>query len=637
MCSASQFHFERVDPKVEPYGGYRLSHPQIDWQLYREWTTPPTNVALALARDVAKSLAVATKAGEWALPSQIIHRMGTFTRLSDPTEQNLGTRDQALAELYRKQRTLLSRTECISTLHRWLAIMFAHPTLREELDPDPIEETILLASEPPLPAEVHPSLAGWIWRLGELTELQDRRAALRSAAETILFDAAERQGSGRTLAVIAGRSSDRIAANDLCLRWLQKNFHLGQAYHVIRVIYDVYPREVFALGSDWVGRYLTNKEAPKILLLLAKLRPDDDELITLGLRWLLDNPAHANYETMLAALVASRPKRMDIATLAFNWIERNPLKRTSHVMLGPLLAANPDNEVIVAKSLNWLQNNPDSSHVMLGPQLAASPDNEMIVVKSLNWLRNYPDSMHSPSLLGALIKAQPLDHRVAEFAAQWLDGNVDHPNVHIVLKNLIIHCRTAQWLEEGRKFFAREKYGAGRDNVHRQEILIALIAGSSAAGVYIEYMLDEIQSETDAGRKNNLLIQLSRALANNVTNSLQFLATSTNEDDKRRAAKSLSYGLGKFPKRAREFLSQLDAAPIDFAGFLLAACIRSKLSDESLTGPLVTWLNGHRRGKGYGMVLNALKERRYRWQEILKDGRIGADVISDYNNFASRY
>ena len=58
LCSASQLHFEKVEGGVEALGGYRLSHPQIDWQLYREWATPPATLAQHWGRDGAVAICV---------------------------------------------------------------------------------------------------------------------------------------------------------------------------------------------------------------------------------------------------------------------------------------------------------------------------------------------------------------------------------------------------------------------------------------------------------------------------------------------------------------------------------------------------------------------------------------------------
>src|SRR6185369_6632490 len=104
LCSDSQLHFEKVEGGVEALGGYRLSHPQIDWQLYREWASPPATLAQQWGRDLARPLVAEAKEPNAFLANNLIFRLSTSSRLSERGAGDLhtgvGTINQALTELY---------------------------------------------------------------------------------------------------------------------------------------------------------------------------------------------------------------------------------------------------------------------------------------------------------------------------------------------------------------------------------------------------------------------------------------------------------------------------------------------------------------------------------------------------------
>jgi hypothetical protein len=373
----------------------------------------------------------------------------------------------------------------------------------------------------------------------------------------------------------------------------------------------------------------THQQAYHVLAALAAARPADDKVVEIALKWVQDNSTHQQGYELLKALVAARPADDKVVGIALKWVEDRPIHEQAYELLRALVAARPTDDKVVKIALKWEQDNPthQRGYVLLQALVAARPADDKVVEIALKWVED--NSMHRQGyeLLRALVAARPTDDKVVGVARTWLNNNPNHPQAYNLLSTLIRRAGGfEEWMQKGKEALLNATEAGKRT------LLVALLAASKAQRHYIELMLDAISAELDMRNKTFLKGSLGRALANNVQNSLQFLAGQSTDEYKRIAAQALARGLQKDPNRAQEFLELSHAAPTGYIGFLLAACIASAVPGEFLNSVLRRWLNDHQYLPGYRTVLAALKEHPTRWNELLELGGLNPGVQINYRN-----
>lgn len=666
LCLDSQLHFEKVENAAGTAEGYRLSHPQIDWQLYREWASPPGTLAQHWGRDLAPSYIANANASNQFLAGNLIYRLMTSSKLLegavDALHVEVGTIGEALSELYRKQTAELLVERAILFLPRWLEVLFRG--LARNLDPDPIQQAIDLAGHELYQKELPPPVAGWLWRLGEIEEYRSKQTELCAATLSIVFVTPPKPGIGWTLSVIAAKSSYREDALRLCKRWLNYNPIAPQAFHILSTIVGGWPSdgEILVAARHWLESNLTHPKSYHVLASLVAAHTEDDKVVGVAIKWVEDNPTHEEAHWLFAPLVRARPVNDRLASVARKWVEDNPAHRQayyvlaalvaaratddemvdvalncvkynpthqqSYQLLAPLVAARHSDENVINVALKWVEDNPKHKHAyqVLAPLVAANRTDDKVVKAALNWLEENSEHQQAHELIRVLVAVRPTDENVVSVGRIWLAVNTNHRQGHSLLTTLITRSNGAEeWMQMGENALLNAKDGAKRS------LLVALLAASKANQHYIELTLETIEIES-YGNKTFLLVSLGRSLANNVQNALLFLAGRSTSDHKRRAAQSLAHGLRKYPNRAEEFLALSHTSPPEYTGFLLSACIASEASGEVLNGALRHWLNDHQRALGYRLVLKALKQYPARWEALKEFGGLNLAVQLDYIN-----
>ena len=443
LCSESQLHFEQTDPSTEAYGGYRLSHPQIDWHVYQEWASPPATLAQTWGRDLAQSLVALVIASTEDSAAQLIYRLGISSKLSEEITDSLlttpGTLDQALRELYCKQTAEIATEESVSLLPRWLDVLFRRPKLR--LDPDPIQQAIKLANYNPLPEELHPSVAGWLWRLSEVDAYKRVSTQVRVAAQSIIFGDPERIGISSALTVIASKSEDRQAALQLCKRWLRDHAAHEFALRPLETLISAWPQdgELIEAAQRWIIGNPNHTLVYRLYMSLVAARPDDDKLIANALKWTADNPAHQQAYQLLAALVAARPDDDKLIANALKWTADNPAHQQAYQLLAALVAAQPDNDKLIAAALKWTADNPahQQAYHLLAALVAARSDDDKLIAAALKWTADNPAHQQAYHLLAALVAAQPDNDKLIAAALKWTADNPAHQQAYNLLAALV--------------------------------------------------------------------------------------------------------------------------------------------------------------------------------------------------------
>jgi hypothetical protein len=279
-------------------------------------------------------------------------------------------------------------------------------------------------------------------------------------------------------------------------------------------------------------------------------------------------------------------------------------------------------------ALKWIEDNPthQQAYWLLATLVAARPTDEKVAGIALKWVED-PTHQQAYQLLAPLVAARPADDEVVGVARTWLGNNPNHPHAYELLSTLITRSDGAEeWMQKGNEALHNATEASKRT------LLVALLAASKVEKYYVELTLDAISAESDIRNKTFLLGSLGRALANNVQNSLQFLAGQSLPEHKLVAAQAFARGLRKYPNRAQEFLERSVSAPAEYTGLLLSACIASEVSGELLNPVLRRWLNDHQRARGYGLVLKALKQYPDHWQALSEEGDLSLAVRIDYGN-----
>jgi hypothetical protein len=442
LCSASQLHFEKVDNTTDSSWGYRISHPQIDWQIYQEWASPPATLAQNWGRDLAATLIASAKDSKFHQGNALVFRLSNSSKLSelaaDGSARTAGTLSQALSELYRKQTSALTIAESIGTMPRWLEVVFRR--LADNLDPDPVQEVVRLARQESQIKSLSPFAAGWLWRISELDTYNDIAAELKAAAKAIIFVTPPKRGTGSTLGVIASQSKNREAALRACKEWLEIYPTYEDAYVAIGSMLGAWPQdeEVIASGWRWTEHNLHHYNVYWLLAPLIAARPADHKGASIALRWIEDNPKHPQAYHVLASLVAARPADERVASAALRWVEDNPTHQLAYHVLTPLVAARPLDDNAAGAALRWVEGNPthQQAYHVLASLVAARPADDKAASASLRWVEDNPTHQLAYHVLAPLAAARPADDKVASIALRWVQDNPNHQRAYELLKAL---------------------------------------------------------------------------------------------------------------------------------------------------------------------------------------------------------
>jgi hypothetical protein len=443
LCVKHQLHFSEARSDEGYLYGYRLSHPQINWRLFCEWVTPPTTIAQDWGRALARCVKAAAQSLDWELAGSMIHNLGLSSRLdagSVPNRHN-GTLNQALTELYRIQSNEFSLAESMRLLPRWLDILLKQPNL--ELAPDPIEVALAVSLRQPIPSDLPPYVAGWLWRIADLERFAGRRSEFYRAAENVILQSPGASGVDASVVMIAAWGSDRTAALGLSKRWLQNDSRGPQSFGVYSALVARWPHEDEILEGAWQWLQ-TNPNHPKADHVLAPLilaRPGDERLMTFAVDW-INNGKRSNRPvgySMLEPLLSARPEDRRVRGVALEWVAENWANSIVYQGLVPLVAAWQVDDEVGDVAERWIRQNPTHPLVpqVLVPLLASRSENEQIRDLAVGWIQANPEHRLVHESLVPLAKAWPNNNRVRQVIVNWVRENIALPTVYRPLMPLL--------------------------------------------------------------------------------------------------------------------------------------------------------------------------------------------------------
>jgi len=610
----------------ELFPGYRFAHPQIAWVLYQEWTPHYASLAVSWARDLAASLA-RCRSNPYQAPftAQALWRLGNTCRLADAhSHQHIGLLQEAIAELYGKWDIDLR----VSHLPRWLNYLYRWSDLT--LTPDPVQLAIDACSGSPPPANAHPSVAGWLWRLSDTPRFAKRAEEMRRTAQSLLLGDPTRPGTGACLMMILVMTSDPKAAACFVKRCIDRFPGTPEALQPLCALVANHPgdSDVLAAALAWVKANRKHDKAYQLLEVLVAHHSKNDEVLAAALTWNEDNPQHHKADQVLSSLVANRPQDDKVLAAALTWNENNPQHHKAYQVLTPLVANRPQDDKVLAWALDWIRDNwqHDKAYWFLNALVAAHPKNHTVLAAALAWIKFSVNHDKAYQLLATLVARCLYSGKVAEAARNWWTSNYEtHPNAYRLLVSLITRSDgKREWMSAGMAWFSAD-FRKGKI-----QVLAAMISASKAAKKYLDIALSQL-GQVEGKEWRFLRFQLSNALANNVPAAVKYLRGRSDAEDKLRIAASFAVGLSRHAKRAAEFVEHLSATPAIYQGPLLAACIRSKEYGASLESVVEGWLAANYGGLGYIDVLRALKGDPVLWQELLERNCLSPQIITDFN------
>lgn len=436
LCREDQLHF-RITPAENGSAmeGVRLAHAHLAWLLFVEWVEPPTTLAKACARELAKAMLVMEREPASLAAGRLLSQLLTTTRLSDTADDNSLTptanRSETIRELYRLhirdhggQPSLAT-----ATLPRWLDFAFKIPALN--LDPDPAFYAVAGFSDDSRAHLIHGSAAAWVWIISE-RRFGEEAKQLRDAAEEFLLRYPNNPGIRSSIARLYARSQNNEAAKRFATKWLVANPTHPEAYQTISPLVAANPAndEVMKLAIDWLDANSTHPRASQLIAPLVAANPANDEVMKRAIDWLDANPDHPNAYWLITPLVAANPANAAVARRAIDWLDANPDHPKAYWLIPPLVSANPANATVLKKAIDWLDAKPThpQAFFLLPPLVKAGKADPKLIDIALNIIGPIKKGQRD-YVLPALARA--LVHNL-ENAGRYLNGIYAEERKHLV-------------------------------------------------------------------------------------------------------------------------------------------------------------------------------------------------------------
>ncbi len=390
LCEKDQLHF-RITPAEDgsEMEGVSLAHAHLAWLLFVEWVEPPTTLAKAFSRELAKAMLVMEREPTSLAARRLLSQLLTTTCLSDTADDNslppTANRPETIRELYRVhirdhggQPSLAT-----ATLPRWLDFAFKIPALN--LDPDPAFCAVAGFSDDSRAQLIHGSVAAWVWIISE-RRFGEEAEQLRDAAEAFLLRYPNNPGIGSSIARLYARSQNSEAAKRFAIKWLVAN--------------------------------PTHPEAYQTLSPLVAANPANDEVMKRAIDWLDANSTHPRANQLIAPLVAANPANNEVMKRAIDRVDANPTAPQAYWLITPLVAARSANAEVTKRAIDWLDANLDhpKAYWLITPLVAANPANSKVLKKAIDWLEANPTHPQAFFLLPPLVRAGKADPKLIDIA-----------------------------------------------------------------------------------------------------------------------------------------------------------------------------------------------------------------------------
>jgi hypothetical protein len=500
LCSDSQLHFERLND------GVALAHPQICWNLFKEWIKPPTTVAKAWGRSLACAMSKAITAGQMSHAATIMLRAGESTLLTRQEGGTLGLEGSIEAMLTELNATLaqdLSPEHRLSLLPAWLIAAAGFPGAA--FSPDPVEEALQAARAGMSDTLASGYLAGALWRLSQNENEPSRREALQQSAGDVLMASGPGPGVDTAVTMIAYGGGNRDAAFRLCKQWLALDTALDGSGRALAPIVAAWPQdlEIFERSLQWLEGNLANSQAHAVILPLLSARPKHPRLRDLTIRW-IKAQAGANQPValyVLDAFLIARRTDPDALTLALEWVHANPLDSSIKQLLRSILTSCPEAEGMRKISENWIAAHADNAASTIMSSYIWAYGDEAAVEMGVVWCTERPRSTFLHQVLIALLSVQPASARIHQLVLDWLRQYPDLPAT-ISLWGKLLGASQAPLVISSALAWAKEHIGDA--NVHDLLNPLVKIGGHEGKVLALSWLSKHLADE----KAHNLLTTL---------------------------------------------------------------------------------------------------------------------------------
>ena len=393
LCEEDQLHFRITGAATgsSDTEGVRIAHAHLAWLLFVEWVEPPTTLAKAWARELAKALAIMESELAGTAASNLLNRLLHTAHASDTGTGELGAsaanRLELVRETYRLNLLTHGGRPNQRTLPRWLDFQYKISALK--LAPDPAECAVVDIFDELRAPLVHASVGIWLWRISESRPRSDARR-MQDAAMHLFKQYPDNPGVVSALCrLYAMRDGDRKFATD----WLAANEGHPQAYWLIAALVAGNPADaaVIKRASDWLGANEKHPQAYNLLPSLVKAGNATPELIDCVLDYLTGT-----------------------------------MKDYSDYVLPALARALADNLRNAVNYLNGKHAEERKSMIcdLIGKGIKPDPDQFAYFVYQVD---NDIDPDHWYRILASAVLAQSESDNLNAIIAQWLNKNFREP------------------------------------------------------------------------------------------------------------------------------------------------------------------------------------------------------------------
>ncbi|MBI2421336.1 MAG: hypothetical protein HYV27_00805 [Candidatus Hydrogenedentes bacterium] len=454
---------------------------------------------------------------------------------------------------------------------------------------------------------------------------------------------------------------------DIAKKWLNdfpKHLH---AYNLIAALVaaNQVNEDIIGIATEWLQNFPDHPQAYILIATLVAANQVNEDIIGIATQWLQDFPDHPQGYQVVAALVAANQGDEDIIGIATQWLKDFPDHPQAYILIATLVAANQVNEDIIGIATEWLQNFPDhpQGYQVVAALVAANQGDEGINRIATQWLKDFPEQPQAYHVVAALVAANQGDESTKIFATEWLDENSNHPQIHKVIVTLIsawpddpmVEKTATEWLSNNENhagyvemlstIIARsvgaekwlrcgEAYLARPNCRNPEGIISVLVTAGKANADAVDRALDYFDAPSTPKKSASFVrIQLSKALANNLENTVAYLYGVLNEERNRFICDTLAYGLAQNPEGFADFI-EVHAPDLmsEYEQRILCKLILLKQSTDAFDEWVATWLVRNYRRPGYGGVLQAIRNRPALWGRLIELNALNSEIIWDYEH-----
>ena len=291
--------------------------------------------------------------------------------------------------------------------------------------------------------------------------------------------------------------------------------------------------------------------------------------------------------------------------------------------------------------------------------ITSNPDDESIKTKALEWINSNLNHPQVCQLLVPLITSNPDDESIKAKALEWINSNFNHPQTCELLRALIVKCHNdpkvedlaCRWIDGNpshfhfsailsaivRHFEDKQtwlqlsiKYLEKIDSKNKVEIINAILFASKGESSILDAALEFIENTPNKGWIKSVRLHITKTAIRNPSAVFKYLATDRKEQRKNTLCDCCALRLKKMILNLRDFILKWDwRIPSKEQSRLLESLIFYNLNSPDLDDFLIDWLRWYYRKSGYDLVLEELYQHKNLCSRLIERGLLPVEIENE--------